>query len=379
VAPLVSIAATNILFAAALLATLIAYRSLEMPRGLALPLSLFILGTLIAVMLSTGLAAGLAPVKQLVVFATLPLIYTVSRRHQDLAPRLILCWAAVATAAALWSFVQLWNRRQFALEHKLEFYRYYVGQRATGFMSHWMAFGAEQMIVLLVLLGALLFGLIHYRRRVMWAAAAVIAASVGISFVRSVWLGSALGAAYLLAAWRPKLLLLAPVLAALAFVSAPASVRERIVSVYKPHGTVDSNEHRNITRRAGLEMIKASPWIGLGPLAVARDFESYVPADIPRPLPEGFYGHLHNLYLQYAAERGVFTLLAYLWFLGAVVIGVVGSATHPLRHAAIAVIIAVLAEAFFEVNLGDSEVLRMFLTVVGCAYAVSEPKEPAIA
>ena len=40
---------------------------------------------------------------------------------------------------------------QYALDRGYEFYRFYVGDRATGFMSHWMRFGAELMFVLRVL------------------------------------------------------------------------------------------------------------------------------------------------------------------------------------------------------------------------------------
>jgi len=35
----------------------------------------------------------------------------------------------------------------------------------------------------------------------------------------------------------------------------------------------------------------------------------------PRPLPIGWYGHLHNIYLQYAAERGIPTMLMMMWML----------------------------------------------------------------
>ena len=41
-------------------------------------------------------------------------------------------------------------------------------------------------------------------------------------------------------------------------------------------------------------------------------------------------------------------------------------------HAATAVVIAVALEGLFEVNLGDSEVLGMFLAVAGCGYAALE-------
>ena len=39
-----------------------------------------------------------------------------------------------------------------------------------------------------------------------------------------------------------------------------------------------------------------------------------------------------------------------------------------LLHGGIAVLLATLAEGFAEYNLGDSEVLTMFLVVVGCGY-----------
>jgi O-antigen ligase len=173
------------------------------------------------------------------------------------------------------------------------------------------------------------------------------------------------------------MLLFVPLVAVIGWVAAPSAVRQRAVSVYKPHGTVDSNEHRRITRQAGIRMIRSSPWVGIGPNMVQRDFEKYLTPDISRPLPEGFYGHLHNLYLQFAAERGVPALLAFLWFIGAALVYVVRQASAMSRwaaHAAVAVILGVLTAAFFEVNLGDSEVLRMFLSVIACAYAVTLPE-----
>ena len=42
-------------------------------------------------------------------------------------------------------------------------------------------------------------------------------------------------------------------------------------------------------------------------------------------------------------------------------------------------ILATLAEGFFEYNLGDSEVLTMFLVVVACAYLAREKDVAATA
>jgi len=124
-------------------------------------------------------------------------------------------------------------------------------------------------------------------------------------------------------------------------------------------------------------MVKDHPWLGLGPEQIRPAFESYVPPDIPRPLPPGWYGHLHNIYLQYAAERGIPALCFLLWMIGRMVVdftralrsGAVLQRHRYIVHGAIAVVVAVLAAGFFEYNLGDSEVLTMFLVVTTAAYA----------
>jgi O-antigen ligase len=124
-------------------------------------------------------------------------------------------------------------------------------------------------------------------------------------------------------------------------------------------------------------MVRRHPWFGLGPEEIRPSFEAYVPAGIPRPLPPGWYGHLHNIYFQYAAERGIPALCFLLWMIGKMVIdfaralrsGTVSPQRRYILHGAIAVVIAVLAAGFFEYNLGDSEVLTMFLAVTTAAYA----------
>jgi O-antigen ligase len=118
---------------------------------------------------------------------------------------------------------------------------------------------------------------------------------------------------------------------------------------------------------------------------VGPHFEEYVPADVPRPLPNGYYGHLHNIYYHYAAERGVPAMLALMWMLGQALVDFIRTLRRlPQKaeqrwvlHGAIAVMIAVLLGGYFEVNLGDSEVLGMFLAVVGCGYVAVFSTQPA--
>jgi len=127
--------------------------------------------------------------------------------------------------------------------------------------------------------------------------------------------------------------------------------------------------------------LRAHPWLGLGPEQPHIQFQKWLPSDIRPPLPDGYYGHLHNVYLQYAAERGIPTTLVMLWLLiqimvnsGAGLQGLrrAGTTAVFLLHGGIAVVLAVLAEGFVEYNLGDSEVLTMFLVVTACGYLALE-------
>jgi len=171
-----------------------------------------------------------------------------------------------------------------------------------------------------------------------------------------------------------------PVIIAAGFLFSPDVIRQRFTSIVHP-GRLDSNQFRPVTWRTGLRMIEQHPWLGLGPEMPRIQFDEYVPADIPRPLPEGSYIHLHNIYLHYAAERGIPTLLVFLWLMGKIIWDFWrGLRTLPpgrdnrrfLLHGGIAVVFATLVDGFANVNLGDSEVLTMFLVVVACGYLALE-------
>jgi O-antigen ligase len=238
-----------------------------------------------------------------------------------------------------------------------------------------------------------------------WAyvSVAVLVAAVMLGGTRSIWLAAVPAVLYLVWIWRPRMILAVPVLAALGFLVAPHNVKERLDSLVKPQENVDSNRFRVVTFRTGVEMIKAHPWLGLGPEEINRNFSLYVPKDIRRPLPPGYYGHLHNIYVQFAAERGIPGLLCVLWFIGLALYdcirailsqATVNTETEPrpkkavarnffsrsqtrgarsqelfFLHGMVAVTIAILVEGIFEYNLGDSEVLMMFVSVVALEYA----------
>jgi O-antigen ligase len=191
------------------------------------------------------------------------------------------------------------------------------------------------------------------------------------------WLGAFCGGVYLLWCWKPWTLLVLPALIALLLLVNPFRLRERALSAVSPHGgQTDSNQHRADLRRIGWEMVKAHPWLGVGPEQVSRQYRNYIRPDMPRPGASEYYGHLENDYLQYAAERGVPTALALFWMIGWALLDFVRAvrrlpAAAPQRwilHAAVAVTIGVLVSGFYSWNLNNSEVLGMFLAILGCGY-----------
>jgi putative inorganic carbon (HCO3(-)) transporter len=378
---LFSIAASQILLALALAALLLSAQKIRLPP-IKIPLALFVAGTVVSLLASGHIQQGTPQIRKFYVFFILLVAYSTFREIWEIRA-VVLLWAGIATLSAARSLFQFWRIYQQSQEQHVGFYDFYVGSRITGFMSHWMTFGGEEMIVLLLLASFLFFSSYPRWKKAGWFCAAILACSMVLGFTRSIFLlGFPIGLLYLLWFWKKWLVAAVPALALIAFFLGPHALKERLISVVEPHGEVDSNRHRAILRETGAVIIRAHPWLGLGPEQVKYQFDRWVPASA-LPLPVGYYGHLHNIYLQYAAERGLPTLAIFLWMIGKILWDFAMALRRKLidpearfvLHGAIAAILAILAEGFAENNLGDSEVLTMFLAVVAFGYIAVEYKE----
>lgn len=370
-----SIAVSQILLALAFAALLASGEKLRLPR-MKWPLALFMLGTLISLAFSADPVAGLPQVRKFYVFLELLIVYSALRDFRMIR-WLFLGWAGIGAVDAVRGFVQFAGKMREAGALGRSAYDYYVGERITGFTSHWNTYAAEEMFALIMLLAFLMFAPRPARRIWVWLlCAALISGAVLLAWTRGVWIAVAFAAVYLIWFWRRWLVALVPLAILLAYFASPASIKARFTSIYRP-ASVDSNQFRVVTWRTGLEMIRRHPLLGLGPEGVKIHFEEYIPKDIPRPLPSGWYGHLHNIYLHYAAERGIPVMLVLVWMLvqilwdfrrGLRALPPGAGMRRFLLHGAIAVVLAIMVEGVVELNLGDSEVLTMFLVVVGCGY-----------
>lgn len=375
----IKIAPSQILLGLAIASLLIARDQWRWPR-VSWPVAAWMVWTLVSLAASVDPRHGLPQVKKFYVWLFLFAVYSALRTIPQIRA-LTLAWAAGATLSALWGFGQFVRLYRST---PVYFYNAYSnGDRITGFVDHWMTFSALLMMALLMAGALLLFSSGWRRSRgliaCMVAAIAIMGGGILLSFTRSMWLGTIAGALWLLWSKNKWLVAAVPVAIGLVLLANPLHVRERALSAIRAQpGVLNSRAHRAALRRAGWEMIRAHPITGVGPEQVGPQFMQYLPADLPHPFPKEWYKeHLHNIYVHYAAERGLPALAALLWFLGRALFDFWAASRrlHPESDArwvlqgATAVIIAVMVSGWTELTLGHSQVLGMFLAIVACGYA----------
>lgn len=162
-------------------------------------------------------------------------------------------------------------------------------------------------------------------------------------------------------------------------------MRHRLNSLRHPSSD-PSLEIRFEMWQVGLRMIEAHPWVGVGPDNVNEVYTNYLPPG--KPAERGYHEHLHDNFLQFAAERGLPNLVAWTWLMLGLVWGAwrirrrlakapaagrqprARSAQLWLVDAGIAAWLAFVAEGCFEFNFGTSPVLMVFLFVAATPFAV---------
>ena len=237
--------------------------------------------------------------------------------------------------------------------------------RVAGGLSVYMTY-AGLLLVFVLLLGAR--GVSGGSRWARWADVAVALAgalAMALTLTRGAYLGLAVGVLAVLLAGRPLLALAAPFAIALFFIIMPLAVRDRLMSATNPRD-VTMND-RVAMWKAGATMIRERPLFGVGPGRVKALYPAYRVSGWVEPRP----GHLHNNVVMIAAETGIPSLLAYLWFVGAFFAAALrqvraSARGEPLRGitlGAIGAMASVFAAGMFEYNFGDVEVLMATLVV----------------
>jgi len=348
-----------------------------------LPLALFCLATVVSVFFATNPAAGWLAVRKLVLFLIILLAANliVSRKHLEWLYQALFVEAAVAGIVATGQFMVQY--RTVRALHPHEIYRYMTSERIHGFQGHWMNFGGQQMLIFAALLAMLFLSRLPTPdsrspqetagwRALWWSVLALVTLSIVLNFTRGIWLGCAVATLYLVARWRPRWLWALPVLAVVGYFATPGMVRRRIASVVHPSRD-PSLSLRFEMWGVGRRMIKRHPWVGVGPDNITEVYTLYLaPGEIPEA---GYRDHLHDNFIQLAAERGIPCLAAWLWFMTALAWYCWKIARQRLRplwiaEGVVAGWLAFVAEGVFEFNFGTSPVLMLFLFVVSTPFVL---------
>ncbi len=374
-AGLVSIAASHVCLGAALVLLIASRTPLRWPPIL-WPLGAFLGWTVLSMLASGDPAAGLPQIKKFYVFLLLTVLFSAIRTVRD-ARRLMEAWFAVGALVALFASVQFVLKWREAAAAGTDFLVSYAPDRITGFFSHWMTFSQVALLIAAMLAAYLLFSPAARLGRPIWRLIlALLIVGLALSFTRSVWLATAGVAAYFVCVIRPRLLWLLPVGLAVVLLAAPRPVQQRLESIAHPGKT----EPRPIMWRTGWNMIKRHPLFGVGPERVGPRFSEFQPSDVTE-LPDAYYGHLHSIYIHYAAERGLPALGALLWLLFQALFdwrkALLGTAPglsdrRFLLHGAIAATLGVMMTGCFDLTLGDSEILGAWLAIVAAGYRAVE-------
>src|SRR5579884_1742687 len=183
-----SIAISQILLGLALAAVLISGLPMRF-TPVKLPLAIYIGWTLLAVLVSTDPKAGTPQIRKLILFFSLLLVLSTIRTLAELRV-VLLAGTCVLTLSAVVSLFQFWAKIQKAKALHVSWYGYYIPERITGFTSHWMTLGGEEMIMLMLLLSFLFFSRTTTWKPLGWICAAIISLSLVLGMTRSIFLRS---------------------------------------------------------------------------------------------------------------------------------------------------------------------------------------------
>ena len=307
--------------------------------------------TLLAAGFSTDPAASVADSRQVLLFMLVPVVYDFARGAR--ARTLVTIIITVGALSAMVGLVQ------YAILN------YGSERRLQGTLSHWMTYSGTLMLVICAAVGRLLYD----KRDRMWSAIVMPAliASLMLSFTRSAMVGAAAGVGVMLLLRDLRLVAVLPIVTAVVIALAPVQLSERIYSTFDMNDP--TSRDRVAMLQAGLAMIQDHPVTGVGPEMVGRVYPEYrVPTAV-----QANNMHLHNVPMQIAAERGLPALAMWLWFIGALVVGLrplLDRSRHRvLAASALGAIAAMLTAGLFEYNFGDSEFLMLFLILVTLPFA----------
>ncbi len=253
--------------------------------------------------------------------------------------------------------------------------------RIQGTMSSYMTYAAQLMLIGSLALAQLLFNRPSWHTRWLVPALLLLVAALVMTHTRNAWLGFAAACLVLLGLRRPVLLLAVPVLALMAFLLAPPAVKGRMQSLVNLQDV--TVQERLYMWRSGLRILRDYPFTGIGMGAMPQMYRRYRDARDPTD-PNRQLGHLHNNFVQVAAERG---LIGLVWWMALWVtyfvhawrayksLGQRAGPAKALVAGSLASVTGFLVAGCFEHNFGDAEVITLTYFLMAFPFLIPEIPE----
>jgi len=302
--------------------------------------------------------------RELLLLLIVPIVYTGLSRKEDIT---IANFALLASA----SLSSLYSIFYF-------FFRASPGERISGFMGHYMTQAGLLLLFSCLALSKIVFS--HHKTRFLWAGGLLLSlVALSLTLTRSAWVGLVMAASLILLLYKPKTLIIIPVLVGLFFLFSTQHMKRRALSIFSLKSY--TNQQRIQYIKAGIKIIKEFPLMGTGPDTVDMVFQNpkyELTAEARRNV------HLHNNLVQIAAERGIPTLLLWLSFMVWTFLSLAkllwnkDPSLYVLTVASMASVIALFSAGLFEYNFADSEITMLFLYLVTLPFSCwrIEKKEP---
>ena len=343
---------------------------LHRDRALFVPAGLYMIFFGVSILTSLELEASLGEIKDLLSWITLGLAPTLIRGEKAVR-RVVDAILVMILLLALHGIGQYYLT-DFGTLHR----------RIIGLFSHYQTFAGVLLVGTMVLAARLAT---HGRRQPhLWIAFAVLLFVLQLSLTRGAWVAAILTLALPIVLRAKRRFLVAGLVLIPLFVwLAPDHWTERWESIVDLQDV--SNYDRLCMAEAAGYMIAERPLFGIGPEVVETRYAIYRHPTAPRTSVP----HLHNNFLQRAAEQGLMGLTAYL----ALMIAALGLAVRGLRRegglegpradlylATVLVVVGFNIAGLFEDNWRDTEIRRLVLFLIALPLCLKtstpEPSTP---
>jgi len=321
------------------------------------PLIVYAILSLVSSFLSINPETSLKDSKELLLFLIVPMVY-IGFFNERVLKKANLALLASAYLSCLYSLFYF-------------FFKAWPGERIAGFMGQVMTQGGLLLLFSCMALSMLLFT--HDRIRCLWGLGFLLSLFVLVlTQTRSAWIGLVVAITLVLFLYKPRTLIIVPLVIGLFYIASPQHIKKRVLSIFS------LEDHNNKIRieymRVGIKIIKDYPLFGTGPNTM--DIVSQNPK-YKLSKEANMIVHLHNNILQIGAERGIPTLLAWLTFIIWVFISLLKILKNkdptllPFTVAALAALFALFTAGLFEYNFADSEITMLFLYMITIPFSLA--------